>query len=116
MAKYTLWHNPRCAKSREGFKILEGLDVEIRRYLENPPDCRELREILKKLGMKPTELVRKKEKLFRELGLKDASEEEILKAMCTHPKLIERPILIKGEKAVLGRPPERFLELIDENS
>ena len=116
MAKYILWHNPRCAKSREGYKILEGLDVEVRRYLDNPPSCDELKDVLKKLGMKPSELVRKKEKLFRELGLKDADEDKILKAMCENPKLIERPILIKGDKAVLGRPPEKFKELIDEDS
>ena len=114
MAKYILWHNPRCAKSREGLKMLEGLDVEVRRYIDEPPTCEELEDLLKRLGMKPSELVRKKEKLFRELGLKDASEEEILRAMCEHPRLIERPILVKGDKAVLGRPPERFKELIDE--
>ena len=114
MAKYILWHNPRCAKSREGFKLLEGLDVEVRRYIDEPPTCDELRDVLDKLGMQPSELVRKKEKLFKELGLKDADEETILKAMCEHPRLIERPILIKGDKAVLGRPPERFKELIDE--
>ncbi len=114
MAKYILWHNPRCAKSREGLKILEGMDVEIRRYIDNPPTCEELKELLEKLGMKPSELVRKKEKLYKELELKDKSEEEILEAMCQYPRLIERPILVKGSKAVLGRPPERFKELIDE--
>ena len=114
MAKYVLWHNPRCAKSREGLKILEGLDIEIRRYIDNPPTCEELKDLLEKLGMQPSELVRKKEKLYKELGLKDKSEEEILEAMCQHPRLIERPILVKGSKAVLGRPPERFKELIDE--
>ena len=114
MAKYILWHNPRCSKSREGFKLLEGLDVEVRRYIDNPPTCEELQEVLKKLGMQPSELVRTKEKLYKELGLQNASQEEILKAMCEHPRLIERPILIKGDKAIVGRPPERFKELIDE--
>ncbi len=66
MAKYILWHNPRCAKSREGLKILEGMDVEIRRYIDNPPTCEELKELLEKLGMKPSELVRKKEKLYKD--------------------------------------------------
>jgi len=114
MAKYIIWHNPRCAKSREGLKIVEGVEVEIRKYLDNPPTCEELKDILKKLGMKPSELVRKKEKLFKELGLKDADEDKILKAMCEYPKLIERPILIKGDKAALGRVPQNFKELIDE--
>ncbi len=116
MAKYILWHNPRCSKSRDGLKFLDGLDVEVRKYIDKPPSCEELKDVLKKLGMKPSELVRKKEKLFKELGLENVDEDTILKAMCEHPKLIERPILIKGEKAVLGRPVERFKELVDEKS
>jgi len=99
-------HNPRCSKSRNGIKYLDekGIEYKIINYLKEPLSKEQLQEILKKLNMRPSELVRKKEKLFRELNLKDASEDEILEAMVENPKLIERPIVINGDKAVVARP------------
>ena len=99
-------HNPRCAKSRAGIKYLDekGIEYKIINYLKEPLTKEQLEEILKKLKMKPSELVRKKEKLYKELNLKEASEEEILEAMVKNPKLIERPIVINGDKAVVARP------------
>ena len=99
-------HNPRCSKSRAGIKYLDekGIEYKIINYLKEPLSKEQLQEILKKLNMRPSELVRKKEKLFRELNLKEASEDEILEAMVENPKLIERPIVINGDKAVVARP------------
>jgi len=99
-------HNPRCAKSRAGIKYLDekGIEYKIINYLKEPLTKEQLEEILKKLKMKPSELVRKKEKLYKELNLKEASEDEILEAMVKNPKLIERPIVINGDKAVVARP------------
>ena len=114
MEKVKIYHNPRCGKSREGLKLLEqqGVDIEVIKYLENPPTKEELKRILKMLGMSAKELIRKKESIYKELGLKDVKDEEkLIEAMVQHPKLIERPIVIMGDKAVLGRPPEKILEL-----
>ena len=99
-------HNPRCSKSRNGIKYLDekGIEYKIINYLKEPLSKEQLKEILKKLNMKPSELVRKKEKLFKELNLKEASEDEILEAMVENPRLIERPIVINGNKAVVARP------------
>jgi arsenate reductase len=105
--KIVVWHNPRCSKSRNGIKYLDekGIEYEVRRYLDEPPTVDELKEVLRKLGMKPRELMRTKEKIYRELGLKDVEDDEkLIEAMVEHPKLIERPIVIRGEKAVVARP------------
>jgi len=115
MDKIVVWHNPRCSKSRNGIKYLDekGAEYAIRRYLDEPPTAEEIREILKKLGMKPRELMRTKEKIYRELGLKDVGDDEkLIEAMAEHPKLIERPIVIKGDKAVVARPETKIDEIL----
>lgn len=111
-----LYHNPRCSKSRAALAILQerGVDFEEVRYLETPPNESELRKLLDKLGMVPLELMRRSEGVFKELGLGDAdvSDEERVRAMATNPILIERPVFVVSDKAVVGRPPERVLELL----
>ncbi len=110
-----VWHNPRCSKSRAGIKYLDEKEIEyeVRRYLDEPPSKEELKEVLKKLGMKPRELMRTKEKIYRELGLKDVEDDEkLIEAMVEHPKLIERPIVIKGDKAVVARPETKIDEIL----
>ena len=114
MSTYTIWHNPRCSKSRQTMGILEenGVEAEVVKYLEETPSTEEIKEILKKLNISARELMRTKEDEYKSLGLKDETDEQkLIEAMVTHPKLIERPIVIKGDKAVLGRPPEKVLEL-----
>ena len=116
MDKISIWHNPRCSKSRDSFKLLEeqGLEAEVVKYLENVPTKEELQKMLEMLGMNSAqELMRKKEAIYKELNLKDeTSEERLLQAMIENPKLIERPIVIKGDKAVIGRPIEKVIELL----
>ncbi len=110
-----IYHNNRCRKSREGLAVLEELkqDFEIVNYLETPPTAKELKEILNMLGMKPLELVRKNEAIWKEqFKGKVLSDDAILAAMSTYPKLIERPIIIKGAKAVIGRPAENIQKLL----
>lgn len=110
-----IYHNPRCRKSREGIKILEDSkrDFEVVLYLENPPSEKELKAIVSKLGIKPIELVRKGEADWKtNFKGKDLSDDEIIKAMTIYPKLIERPIVISDEKAVVGRPPELIKNLL----
>jgi arsenate reductase len=110
-----IYHNPRCRKSREGLAILEEANqpFEIIEYLKNPPTEKELREVLSKLKISPIDLVRLKEPVWKEnYRNKNLNDDEIIKAMIDHPKLIERPIVIKGNKAVLGRPPENIKNLL----
>jgi arsenate reductase len=110
-----IYHNPRCGKSRETLKILQdnGVEPEIVKYLEDIPTAEELKNILGKLKMKPEALVRKTEKIYKEkFKGKELSDEEWIEAMIKYPKLIQRPIVVKGNKAVLGRPPENVKELI----
>ncbi len=111
-----LYHNPRCSKSRGALKLIEerGIQPKIVKYLETPPDRETLKWILDRLGMKPRELMRTKEKLYKELGLDDPSlsDDALIDAMVTHPKLIERPIVVVGDRVALGRPPERVLEIL----
>jgi len=114
MSTYIIWHNPRCSKSRQTLGILEekGVEAEVVKYLEETPSTEEIKEILKKLNISARELMRTKEDEYKTLGLKDEKDEQkLIEAMAAHPKLIERPIVIKGNKAVLGRPPEKVLEL-----
>ncbi len=111
----SLFHNPRCRKSREALQLLEaqGAQVEIRYYLEEPPTERELKSVLKKLKMTPLDLIRKEESIFKEqFRGQTHSDEEWIRIMVAHPKLIQRPIAILGEKAALGRPPEEVLNLL----
>lgn len=111
----TIWHNPRCSKSRQTLALLQerGIEPEIRLYLKDPPDAEEIRAVQKMLGLPVIGFTRTGEKIFRELGLsKDSPEDEIVRAMAEHPVLIERPIVIAGARAALGRPPEAVLEIL----
>ena len=116
MTDLTLYHNPRCSKSRGALQLLEerGLTPTIVRYLETPPDAAQLRDLLGKLGIGARQLLRSGEDEYRTLNLADPalSEAQLIEAMVAHPKLIERPILISGSKAVIGRPPEKVLEIL----
>jgi len=116
MEKITIWHNPRCSKSRDSFKLLEekGLEADVVKYLEEIPTKEELKNMLKMLGMNSAqELMRTKEAIYKELNLKEeSSEEALLEAMIANPKLIERPIVVKGNRAVIGRPIEKVVELL----
>lgn len=116
MTDLTLYHNPRCSKSRGALELLEarGLTANVVRYLETPPNADELRSLLAKLGIPPRELLRSGEDEYKTLNLGDTSlsDEQLIAAMVAHPKLIERPILIVGDRAMIGRPPEKILELL----
>ena len=115
MANVTIWHNPRCGKSRDGVKLLEekGVEAEIIKYLDTPPTKEELKELLKMLGISARELMRTKEAIYKELKLKEETDEEkLIEAMVANPKLIERPVVIKDGKAVIGRPIENIVELL----
>lgn len=106
-----IYHNPRCRKSREGLALLESKNVEFEvvKYLENPIDFDELNGIIDLLGISPIELIRKTEKIWKEnFKGKDLSDSEIIKAMVDYPKLIERPIVVSKNKAVIGRPSENI--------
>ncbi|HZH85951.1 MAG TPA: arsenate reductase (glutaredoxin) [Brumimicrobium sp.] len=110
-----IYHNPRCSKSRSALQLLEdkGLEVEIVKYLEDTPSKSELKDLLKKLGLKAEEIVRKGENDYKEnFKGKILSEDEWIAAFIRYPKLIERPIFVKGDKAVVGRPPENVLSLL----
>ncbi len=112
--KIIVWHNPRCSKSRNGVKYLDekGIEYEIRRYLDEPPTAEEIKDVLHKLGMRARELMRTKEKIYRELDLKSIEDEDtLIEAMAKHPKLIERPIVIRGDRAVIARPETKIDEL-----
>lgn len=116
MTDLTLYHNPRCSKSRGALQLLEerGLKPTIVRYLETPPSAAQLSDLLGKLGIGARQLMRSGEDEYRTLNLADPglSEAQLIEAMVAHPKLIERPILIVGGKAVIGRPPEKVLEIL----
>lgn len=108
-------HNPRCGKSRQTLNILKEsqVEVEIIEYLKDIPTKEELQDIINKLGIKPFDLVRKDEAIYKsEFKGKELSDEAWIEAMITYPKLIERPIVIKENQAIIGRPPENVLELI----
>jgi arsenate reductase len=109
-----IYHNPRCRKSREGLAILEnsGKEFEVIKYLDDVPSEIRLTEIIKLLGISPIQLVRKNEKIWKDsFKGKELTDAEIISAMIKNPKLIERPIVINNNKAVIGRPPENILEL-----
>lgn len=110
------WHNPRCSKSREALKLLEerGAELQIRRYLDDAPSAAEIEAARAALGNPPAvEMMRTKEKQFKELGLSQTDDDAtLIAAMAAHPVLIERPLAICGDRAVIGRPPERVLDLL----
>ena len=109
-----IWHNNRCSKSRCAVDLLKENKIKFEeyKYLDNPPNADDIREVLGKLGMKASELIRKGEPAFKEnFKGKDLSEKDWIDAMVSFPKLIERPIFVNGDKAVVGRPPERVLEI-----
>jgi len=115
MENVTIWHNPRCSKSRNAAALLEekGIDAEVVKYLDTPPTKEEIMEVLKMLGISARELMRTKEAIYKELNLKEVTDEEkLIEAMVNNPKLIERPIVIKDGKAAIGRPIENIMELL----
>ncbi len=112
----SIYHNPRCSKSRLTLALLEeqGINPDVILYLETPPDEKTLAEVLGKLGISARQLLRKGEDAYRENNLADESltEQQLISAMVAHPKLIERPIVVNGDKAAIGRPPELVLEIL----
>ena len=116
MTDLTLYHNPRCSKSRGALELLEarGLTPTVVRYLDTQLTAAQLTDLLRKLNISARQLLRTGEEDYKTLNLADSSlsEDQLIKAMATHPKLIERPILVAGDKAVIGRPPEKILELV----
>ena len=117
MTKATIYHNPRCSKSRASLEILQNnnVDIEEVRYLEETPSKEKLQELCILMGVKPLEIIRTGEALFKELGLNKAdqkTDDEWLEILATNPKLIERPIVQIGDKAIMGRPPENILKII----
>ena len=112
----TIWHNPRCSKSRQTLALLEerGISPAVRLYLDDAPSTTEVTQVLSQLGIEPWELLRRGEKVFKDLGLgKDSADDALIEAMSANPILIERPIVIHDGGAALGRPPESVLGLFD---
>lgn len=116
MSEVVIYHNPRCSKSRQTLNLLKdrGIEPRIVEYLKTPPDEQTLSDILQMLGIQPADLIRTKEDEFSELGLKEKLTDPtaLIRAMTEHPILIERPIVINGDRARLGRPPEGVLEIL----
>ncbi len=113
--KLTIWHNPKCSKSRQALEILneKGVDAEVVKYLETTPSKEEITEVLAKLNISARDLMRTKEDIYKELKLKDVTDEDaLIEAMVQNPKLIERPVVITDKKAVIGRPPEKILDIL----
>src|SRR5689334_17986642 len=110
----TIYHNPKCSKSRETLKLLRdcGIEPRVIEYLKTPPSKSELEQLIKMLGLRPHDLVRRKEAAYKSAKLDNASDSEVLRAMTEHPVLIERPIVVNGNKAALGRPPENILKIL----
>ena len=117
MQKVQIWHNPRCSKSRQALSLLDESSIEkdVVKYLEENPDKETIKKLLKMLGFSSArELMRTKEAIYKELGLKDETDEEkLIEAMVEHPKLIERPVIIKGDKAIIARPPEKVSDFLN---
>lgn len=114
MPHVRIYHNPKCSKSRQTLALLQahGIEPEIIEYLKTPPSADDLQSVLTALGLNARDIIRSKETVFKELSLSDSDEASLIAAMVKHPVLIERPIVIKDNRAVIGRPPENVLELI----
>ena len=112
----TVYHNPPCSKSRAAMEYLEenGIEAEVVKYMDSPPDANDIKELLSMLGMSPRELMRKHEKVFKDAGLDDPTftDDELIEAMAQCPSLIERPIVVNNGKAVLARPPETVQDIL----
>lgn len=118
MSEITIWHNPMCSKSREALGILQegGYEGKVVKYLENAPSEDEIRSVLKMLGIGARELMRTKEDIYKELCLEnEESQDALISAMAKYPKLIERPVIIKGNKAIIGRPSEKIITFVKES-
>lgn len=115
MSRITLYHNPRCSKSRAALALLEerGDDIRVIEYLKTPPDAKQLEHLATQLNVPVREMIRSNESVYRELDLGDAtcSDTDLLYAIAEHPILLQRPIAVAGKRAVIGRPPEKVLEL-----
>ena len=118
MSDVEIWHNPRCSKSRQTLALIEetGVEPKVVRYLDEPPSRERLEEVLGYLDMSPRELLRRRESAYKELGLGDESlgDDEVVSAMLERPKLIERPVVICGKRAAIGRPPESVLDILGD--
>lgn len=116
MAEYQIYHNPRCSKSRQTLALMQenGVEPDMVLYLDQPPSAKELATVIKKLGIPVRGLMRKGETEFKDYHLSDTTltDAELIQVMCDHPKLIERPIVISGDRAILGRPPENVLAIL----
>ena len=112
----TIYHNPRCSKSRQTLSLLQekNINLTIIEYLKNPPDISQLKRILKTLGYEPRQLMRTSEQIFKDLDLQNENktDDDLVNAMVKNPILIERPIVLSGEKAAIGRPPESVLNIL----
>lgn len=116
MSNVTIWHNPRCSKSRAALAVMEesGKEFDIYKYLDENPSYDEIANLLEKLSLKPRELMRTKEDIYRELKLKDTEDDsKLIQAMVDNPRLIERPVVIVDEKAAIGRPIENIIEILN---
>ncbi len=116
MSEVQIWHNPRCSKSRQAMSILEeaGVEAEVVKYLDEDLDVEQIKALLLMLDIDAIDLMRTKEDIFKELKLSEVHDEGVLiRAMSRFPKLIERPIIIKGNKAVIGRPAEKIMEFLN---
>lgn len=113
--EWSIYHNPRCSKSRKALELLEdrGIDPHVVLYMKSPPSVETLQELCDRLGTPPKRLLRTHEPLFAELNGASMSDELALEAMSRHPQLIKRPIVLRGDRAILAIPPERALELVE---
>jgi arsenate reductase (glutaredoxin) len=113
-ARTTIFHNPRCSKSRETLELLRrnGVEPDVVEYLKTPPTAAGLIEILRKLRLRPRDVVRTKESVFASLHLDPDDDDAVIQALVAHPVLLERPIVVRGAAAAIGRPPERVLEIL----
>ncbi len=110
----TIYHNPKCSKSRQALALIEsaGVSPQVVLYLQQPPTAAEVKALLKKLGLNAADIIRHKEAQEEGVALTGAAEDALVSAIAAHPRILERPIVVKGDRAVVGRPPEKVLELL----